>query len=74
MKTLNVFTGIIFLEEEFLISYQECEEIVRSVPSSFRLLLWLTMWSECEENVSLNEDAYCVCVCCQLDARLPKAA
>ena len=61
------FTGTIFLEEEFLISYQECEEIVRSFPSSFRLVphnmsgipltLWLTMWPECEENVSLNEDA-----------------
>ena len=62
------FTGTIFLEEEFLISYQECEEIVRSFPSSFRLLLhnvsgipptlWPTMWQECKENVSLNEDAY----------------
>ena len=60
-------TGTIFLEEEFLISYQECEEIVRSFPSSFRLVphnvngipptLWLTMWPECGENVSLNEDA-----------------
>ena len=61
------FTGTIFLEEEFLISYQECEEIVRRFPSSFRLvphfvngippILWLIMWPECEEFVSLNEDA-----------------
>ena len=49
-------------------SYLECEENVRTFPSSFRLVphnvsgilptLWLTMWLECEENVSLNEDAY----------------
>ena len=62
------FTGTIFLEEESLISYQECEEIVRSFPSSFGLVphnvsgipptLWLAMWPECEENVSLNEDTY----------------
>ena len=48
-------------------SYQECEEIVKSFPSSFRLVrhnvnripptLWLPMCPECEENVSLNEDA-----------------
>ena len=59
--------GTIFLEEVFLISYQECEENVRSFPSSFRLLphnvsgnlatLWLTMWTECEDFVSLNKDA-----------------
>ena len=57
----------IFLEEGFLFSYQECEENVRSIPSSFRLVphnlsgipatLWITMWTECEEFVSLNEDA-----------------
>ena len=61
---------LFFLEEEFLISYQECEENVRSFPSSFRLVphnvygipstLLPTMWPEFEENVSLNEDAYCV--------------
>ena len=49
-------------------SYLECEENVRTFPSSFRLVphnvsgipptLWLTMWPECKENVSLNEDAY----------------
>jgi len=60
--------GTIFLEEGFLISYQECEENVRSFPSSFRLvlhnvsgilaMLWLTMCLECEEFMSLNEDAY----------------
>ena len=59
--------GTIFLEEEFLISYQECEENVSNFPSSFRLFphnvsgipatLWLTMWTECEEFVSLNEGA-----------------
>ena len=48
-------------------SYLECEENVRTFPSSFRLVphnvsgisatLWLTMWTECEEFVSLNEDA-----------------
>ena len=48
----------------------ECEEIERTFPSSFRLVphnvsgipatLWLTMWTECEEFVSLNEDPYCV--------------
>ena len=47
----------------------ECEEIERTFPSSFRLVphnvsgipatLWLTMWTECEEFVSLNEDQYC---------------
>ena len=47
----------------------ECEEIERTFPSSFRLVphnvsgipatLWLTMWTECEEFVSLNEDPYC---------------
>ena len=62
--------GTIYLEEGFLISYQECEEIVRSFPSSFRLVphnvrgitatLWLTMWTECEESESLNEEAYCL--------------
>ena len=46
----------------------ECEEIERTFPSSFRLVphnvsgipatLWLTMWTECEEFVSLNEDPY----------------
>ena len=51
-------------------SHQECEEIVRRFPSSFRLVphdvngipptLWPTMWLECEENVSPNEDAYYV--------------
>ena len=56
------------MEEEFLISYQECEENVSTFPSSFRLVphnvsgipatLWLTMWPECEEFVSLNEDTY----------------
>ena len=50
-------------------SYLECEENVRTFPSSFRLVphnvsgipptLWPTMWQECEENVSLNEDPYC---------------
>ena len=52
------FTGTIFFEEEFLISYQECEEIVRSFPSSFRLVPHnlFTMWPECEDFVSLNED------------------
>ena len=64
--------GTIFLEEGFLISYQECEENVRSFPSSFKLVphnvsgipatLWLTMWTECEEFVSLNEDPYCVMI------------
>ena len=60
--------GIIFFwEEGFLISYQECEENVRNFLSSFWLVphnvsgipatLWLTMWMECEESVSLNEDA-----------------
>ena len=49
-------------------SYLECEENVRTFPSSFRLVphnvsgipptLWLTMWPEFEEFVSLNEDAY----------------
>ena len=48
----------------------ECEEIVRTFLSSFRLVphnvsgipatLWLTMWKECEEFVSLNEDPYCL--------------
>ena len=48
----------------------ECEEIERTFPSSFRLVphnvsgipatLWLTMWTECEEFVSLNEDPYCL--------------
>ena len=47
----------------------ECEEIERTFPSSFRLVphnvsgilatLWLTMWTECEEFVSLNEDPFC---------------
>ena len=51
-------------------SYQECEETVRSFLISLRLVphnvnsipftLWPTMWPECEENVSLNEDAYCL--------------
>ena len=50
--------------------YLKCEENVRTFLSSFRLVphnvsgipptLWPTMWQECEENVSLNEDAYCV--------------
>ena len=49
-------------------SYLECEENVRTFPSSFRLVphnvsgilptLWLPMWQECEKNVSLNEDAF----------------
>ena len=61
------FNGTIFLEEEFLLSFMECEENVRTFPSSFRLVphnvsgisptLWPTMWPECEENVSLNENA-----------------
>ena len=59
------FSGTIFLEEEFLLSFMECEENVRTFPSSFRLVpqnvsaptLWPTMWQECEENVSLNENA-----------------
>ena len=61
-------SGAIFLVEGFLIFSQECEENVRSFPSSFKLVphnvsgilstLWLTMWTECEEFVSLNEDAY----------------
>ena len=61
--------GTIFVEEEFLISYQECENM-STFPSSFRLVphnvsripatLWLTMWTECEEFVSLNEDPYCL--------------
>ena len=48
----------------------ECEEIEKTFPCSFRLVphnvsgilatLWLTMWTECEEFVSLNEDAYCL--------------
>ena len=64
--------GTIFLEEGFLIFYQECEESVRTFPSSFRLVphnvsgisatLWLTMWTECEEFVSLNEDPYYCCI------------
>ena len=43
----------------------ECEQIERT---SFRIVphnvsgilatLWLTMWTECEEFVSLNEDPY----------------
>ena len=47
----------------------KCEEIERTFPSSFRLVLhnvsgipaklWLTMWLQCEEFVSLNEDAFC---------------
>ena len=59
--------GTIFLEEGFLISYQECEENVSTFLSSFRLVphnvsgilltLWLLMWPECEEFVTLNEDA-----------------
>ena len=54
--------------EKFLISYQECKENVSTFPSSFKLVphnvsgipatLWPTMWEECEENASLNEDAY----------------
>ena len=62
------FTGTIFLEDEFLISYLECEKIVGSFLSSFRLVphnvsgipptLWLTMWQEYEEIVSLNDDAH----------------
>ena len=50
----------------------ECEEIERTFPSSFRLVphnvsgipatLWLTMWTECEEFVSLNEDPYFLAV------------
>ena len=50
-------------------SYLEYEENVRTFPSSFRLVphnvsgipatLWLTIWTECEEFVSLNEDPYC---------------
>ena len=66
---MMVSRGTIFLEEGFLISYQECAENMRSFPSSFRLVphnvsgipvtLWLTMWTVCEEFVSLNEDAYC---------------
>jgi len=61
--------GTILLEEEFLISCQKCEENVSTSPSSFRLVshnvsgipatLRLTMWPECEEFVSLNEDALC---------------
>ena len=61
--------GTIYLEEGFLFSYQECEENVSTFPNSFRLVphnvsgipatLWLTMWPECGEFVSLNEDAYC---------------
>ena len=49
-------------------SYLECEENVRTFPSSFRLVphnvsgipatLWLTIWTECEDFVSLNEDPY----------------
>ena len=60
--------GTIFLEAEFLISYQECRGNVGTFPSSFRLVphnvsgipatLWLTMWPECEEFVRLKEDAY----------------
>ena len=60
--------GTIFVEEGFLISYQECEENVSTFLSSFRLVphnmsgipatLWLTMWMEFEEFVSLNEDPY----------------
>ena len=55
--------GTIFLEEAFLIFYQICEENVRSFPSSFRLVphnvsgIPATLWTECEEFVSLNEDA-----------------
>ena len=58
--------GTIFSGEGFLISYQECEENGNTFPSSFRLVphnvsgipatLWLTMWTECEEFVSLNEN------------------
>ena len=63
------FDASIFLEDDFLLlenSYLKCEENVRTFPSSFRLVphnvsgipvtLWLTMWTECEEFVSLNED------------------
>ena len=42
-------------------SYMECEEILRTFQSSFRLVphnvsgipptLWPTMWQECEENI-----------------------
>ena len=63
-------SGTIFLEEESLISHQKCEENVSTFQSSFRLVphnvsgipatLWLTIWPECEEFVSLNEDAYCL--------------
>ena len=59
--------GTFFGGEEFLISYQECEKNVSTFPSSFKLvphnvsgilaILWLTMWPECEEFVSINEDA-----------------
>ena len=50
---------------ELFFGRKECEEIVRSFPSSFRLVphnvnrISPTMWPECEENVSMNEDAYC---------------
>ena len=66
----NVFNGTIFFEEEFLLSYLECEENVRTFLSSFGLVphnmsgipptLWLTMWQECEEKMSPNEDALCL--------------
>ena len=54
----------------------ECEEIERTFPSSFRLVphnvsgipatLWLTMWTECEEFVSLNEDTLLLCILSKL--------
>ena len=64
----DVFSWNFFSDEGFLISQQERGENVRSFPSSFRLVphnvsgipatLWVTMWPECEEFVSLNENAY----------------
>ena len=47
----------------------ECEEIEITFPSSFRLVpatLWVTMWTECEEFVSLYEDPYSVFLKCIL--------
>ena len=47
------------MEEEFLLSFMECKENVKTFPSSFRLVphnvsgIQLTMWG-----TNLNEDSY----------------
>ena len=48
------FNGTIFLEEEFFWNVKRLRELFR-----VHLDLSLTMWTECEEFVSLNEDPYC---------------